>query len=93
MGVGGNRVPTRGSLGGRQQNQLIACAQWDPIPDIDAHHTPLGMTVRPWALQCASPPGAAKRWQAAARKVFPLLDPCLHCRIFTRGREEGKFMG
>lgn len=29
--------------------------------------------------------GPATLWQAAAVKAFPLLDPCLHCRIFTRG--------
>lgn len=35
-------------------------------------------------------PGTAKRWQAAAVKAFPPLDPCLHCRIFTRRREGGE---
>lgn len=49
--------------------------------------------VRPQTPQLSTLPGTAKPWQAAAVKAFWLLDPCLHCRIFTRRRERGEVYG
>lgn len=63
-----------------------------PSPDIDTHCTPTEDNCRALDSAVRHPPGTAKHWQATAMKVFPLLDPCLHCRIFTREREGGKFM-
>lgn len=66
-----------------------------PGPDIHTHTHPIDAArtiVGLWILQRSIYPGTAKHWQAAAEKASLLLDPCLHCRIFTRRREGGKFM-
>lgn len=88
-GAGGSQVSTRGALDEDQQKQ----GPWPRHTHththaIDAARTIVGL----WILQRSIYPGTAKHWQAAAEKASLLLDPCLHCRIFTRRREGGKFM-
>lgn len=78
MGPGGRPVPISGAWGEGQQKR----------PQRRTHHTCQGQLSSP-GLHSAPSTSVPHSIGRQLRQRLPLLDPCLHCRLFTRSRAGG----
>lgn len=83
MGAGGHRAPIEESA------ERLHWALQGPLPLTDSHCTPAGEKQQAAMHSAVCRPLWCCRVLPGAAMIFSPLDPCLHCRIFTRGRGWG----